>query len=84
MGIKAVSCPNGAPIKVSSHRIDPEEDKKFNFVWNERERLEHCKKIVLATDSDEAGEALAEEIARRVGRAKCWRVKFPEGGQGWQ
>tara|TARA_R100000329_G_scaffold149099_1_gene139082 strand:- start:1909 stop:3651 length:1743 start_codon:yes stop_codon:yes gene_type:complete len=78
VGIKAVSCPNGAPIKVSSHRIDPEEDKKFNFIWNERERLEHCKKIVLATDSDEAGEALAEEIARRVGRAKCWRVKFPD------
>ena len=78
VGIKAVSCPNGAPIKVSSHRIDPEEDKKFNFIWNERERLEHCKKIVLATDADEAGEALAEEIARRVGRAKCWRVKFPE------
>ena len=78
VGIKAVSCPNGAPIKVSSHRIDPEEDKKFNFIWNERERLEHCKKIVLATDADEAGEALAEEIARRVGRAKCWRVKFPD------
>jgi twinkle protein len=78
VGIKAVSCPNGAPIKVSSHRIDPEEDKKFNFIWNERERLENCKKIVLATDADEAGEALAEEIARRVGRAKCWRVKFPD------
>jgi len=78
VGIKAVSCPNGAPIKVSSHRIDPEEDKKFNFIWNERERLEQCKKIVLATDSDDAGEALAEEIARRVGRAKCWRVKFPD------
>ena len=78
VGIKAVSCPNGAPIKVSSHRIDPEEDKKFNFIWNERDRLENCKKIVLATDADEAGEALAEEIARRVGRAKCWRVKFPD------
>ena len=78
VGIKAVSCPNGAPIKASQHRIDPEEDKKFNFIWNERDRLENCKKIVLATDADEAGEALAEEIARRVGRAKCWRVKFPD------
>ena len=78
VGIKAVSCPNGAPIKASQHRIDPEEDKKFNFIWNERDRLERCKKIILATDNDSAGEALAEEIARRVGRAKCWRVKFPE------
>tara|TARA_B100000927_G_scaffold114506_4_gene92658 strand:- start:1467 stop:3215 length:1749 start_codon:yes stop_codon:yes gene_type:complete len=81
IGIKAVSCPNGAPIKVSHNRVDPEEDKKFAFVWNERERLDRCKKIVLATDSDEAGEALAEEIARRVGRAKCWRVKFPKGAK---
>ena len=81
IGIKAVSCPNGAPVKVSNNRIDPEEDKKFAFVWNERERLDRCKKIVLATDSDEAGEALAEEIARRVGRAKCWRVKFPDGAK---
>ena len=48
---------------MSSHRIDPEEDKKFNFIWNERERLEHCKKIVLATDADEAGEALAEDCS---------------------
>ena len=78
VGIKAVSCPNGAPAKVSQNRVSPEEDNKFSYIWEERERLERCKKIVLATDNDQAGEALAEEIARRVGRAKCWRVKFPE------
>ena len=78
VGIRAVSCPNGAPAKVSQNRVSPEEDNKFSYIWEERERLERCKKIVLATDNDQAGEALAEEIARRVGRAKCWRVKFPE------
>ena len=78
VGIKAVSCPNGAPAKVSQRRVDPEEDTKFSYLWEERERLEKCKKIILATDNDGAGEALAEEIARRVGRAKCWRVEFPE------
>ena len=78
VGIRAVSCPNGAPAKVSQNRVSPEEDNKFSYIWEERERLERCKKIVLATDNDHAGEALAEEIARRVGRAKCWRVKFPE------
>jgi twinkle protein len=79
IGIKAVSCPNGAPMKVSQNRVDPEEDTKFSFVWEERERLEKCKRIILATDADEPGEALAEEVARRVGRAKCWRVQFPKG-----
>jgi twinkle protein len=78
VGIRAVSCPNGAPAKVSQNRVSPEEDNKFSYIWEERERLERCKKIILATDNDQAGEALAEEIARRVGRAKCWRVKFPE------
>lgn len=78
IGIRAVSCPNGAPAKVSQKRVDPEEDTKFSYLWEERERIEKCKKIILATDNDSAGEALAEEIARRVGRAKCWRVQFPE------
>ena len=79
VGIKAVSCPNDAPAKVSQNRVSPEEDNKFSYIWEERERLERVKRVILATDSDQAGEALAEEIARRVGRAKCWRVKFPEG-----
>lgn len=79
IGIKAVSCPNGAPAKVSQKRVSPEEDNKFAYIWEEREKIEKVKKVVLATDNDQAGEALAEEIARRVGRAKCWRVQFPEG-----
>lgn len=79
VGIRAVSCPNGAPAKVSNKRVSPEEDNKFSYIWEERERIEKYKKVVLATDNDQAGEALAEEIARRVGRARCWRVNFPDG-----
>jgi twinkle protein len=77
VGIRAVSCPNGAPAKVSQKRVDPEEDTKFSYIWEERDRIERCKKIILATDNDAAGEALAEEIARRVGRAKCLRCHCP-------
>lgn len=78
IGIQAVSCPNGAPAKVSHRRVDPEEDAKFAYIWEAREILDKKKRVILAVDNDEAGEALAEEIARRVGRAKCWRVKFPD------
>jgi twinkle protein len=35
-------------------------------------------KVILVTDSDEAGEALREELARRIGRAKCYSVTYPE------
>lgn len=79
IGIKAVSCPNGAPAKVSVKRITPEDDGKFSYIWEERDLIDKAQRIVLATDNDVAGEALAEEVARRVGRAKCWRVKFPDG-----
>ncbi len=30
-------------------------------------------------DADEPGEALGEEIMRRVGRAKCYHLELPEG-----
>jgi twinkle protein len=76
--VTAVSCPNGAPQKVSNNRINPEDDNKFSYLWDAREIITNISKIILATDNDQAGEALAEEIARRVGRAKCWRVNYPD------
>lgn len=79
IGIPAVSCPNGAPSKVSNRKIDPSEDNKFNYIWEARHVIERVEKVILATDADEAGEALQEEIARRVGRAKCWSISLPEG-----
>jgi twinkle protein len=76
-GIRALSVPNGAPMKVSKNNmIDPEEDGKFAYVWEAREILDAADKIILAVDADEAGEALAEELARRIDRARCWRVKY--------
>ena len=35
-------------------------------------------KIVLATDNDAPGDALAEELARRLGYWKCDRVQWPK------
>jgi twinkle protein len=81
IGIKAVSVPNGASLKVSEGRIDPSEDSKFKFLWSAKEYLDAAKRIIIATDADAPGEALAEEIARRVGRERCWRVSFPEGAK---
>ena len=34
VGIRAVSCPNGAPAKVSQNRVSPEEDNKFSYIWD--------------------------------------------------
>eukprot|EP00249_Psilotum_nudum_P007111 c20312_g1_i1 orf=569-2530(-) len=76
--LNCVSVPDGAPAKVSeSDLASKEQDKKFEFIWNCKEYFEKVNKIILATDSDSPGQALAEEIARRLGRERCWRVNWP-------
>ncbi|KAK4597888.1 hypothetical protein RGQ29_015417 [Quercus rubra] len=74
-----VSVPDGAPPVVSTKDLPPEEkDIKYQYLWNCKEYLQKASRIVLATDGDEAGQALAEELARRLGRERCWRVKWPK------
>lgn len=75
-----VSVPSGAVATVASDgKVDPKEDGKFRYVWAAQEKINACRKIVIAADNDDPGKALGEELARRIGRAKCWRVRYPEG-----
>ena len=39
--------------------------------------LDRVKTFIIAVDADEPGDALAEELARRLGRERCWRVHWP-------
>jgi twinkle protein len=78
VGISAVSVPSGAPLRVSDGKIDPSEDRKFSFVWDAKDLLDSMTKIVLAVDNDAPGQALQEELARRIGKGKCFTVTYPE------
>jgi len=71
-----ISVPSGAPIKVADGKVLPSEDKKFAYVWNAREVIDAAPYIILATDQDTPGQALAEELARRIGKDKCRLAKF--------
>ncbi|KAF5936591.1 hypothetical protein HYC85_024097 [Camellia sinensis] len=74
-----VSVPDGAPASVSKKELPSEEqDTKYQYLWNCKEYLEKASRIILATDGDLPGQALAEELARRLGRERCWRVKWPK------
>lgn len=73
-GYFATSVPNGAP---SAKVADPD-SKKFSYLWDAKEILKRAERILIATDQDEPGRLLADEISRRVGKARCWRVTFPE------
>ena len=77
VGVFATSVPNGAPAVAIK---DPgSATRKFSYLWDAKDTLESAEKIILATDADSPGKVLAEEIARRVGRARCWKVAYPEG-----
>ena len=72
-----LSVPSGAPMKVSNGKIDASEDKKFEFVWNSFDILSKAPYITIATDNDAAGQACAEELARRIGKDKCRLTTIP-------
>jgi len=74
VGIWATSVPNGAPSAVSANISG----QKYSYLWDARDAIESATRIILAVDADDPGNALAEEIARRVGRARCWRVVYPD------
>ena len=77
-GIPAIGVPNGAPQKVSDGTFDPSEDGKFSYVWESRDLINSAERVIFFPDNDTAGSALVEELARRIGRAKCWTATLPE------
>lgn len=74
--VTVVSIPNGAPPKVKDGKIDPAEDNKFQYVWAAKRQLDAADRIILNTDADGPGEALAEELVRRIGRSKAWSISL--------
>lgn len=66
-GFKAVvSVPNGAS----------KGSLKMEYLDNCWQHFEHLETIYLATDDDEAGRVLQEELARRLGKERCKKVTF--------
>ena len=77
-----VSVPNGANGHRSQGAINPAHDGGFHYLWNENKlikELDQFDKIILATDNDEKGVLLRDELAIRLGERRCWHVVYPEG-----
>lgn len=74
-GVKnALSVPDGAPSSDAKTFLS-----KFSFLENCQSYLTRMTRIVLATDNDEPGKRLEEELARRLGYERVYRVKWPYG-----
>jgi len=74
--VTVVSIPNGAPPKVRNGKIDPADDNKFRYIWRAKQNLDSANRIMLNTDSDDPGDALKEEMLRRIGRSKVWTISL--------
>lgn len=86
----SVSVPDGAPpartgagklieVPETADDLDPEEDNKFSYIHADWDALAKVKRIIIAADADEAGQRLAAELVRRLGRARCSFVTYPNG-----
>ncbi|CAL9169005.1 unnamed protein product [Musa hybrid cultivar] len=73
-----ISVPYGLPEQSSKELPAEDENTEFQYLWNCIEYLEKASRIILATDADSTGQALAEELARRLGKERCWRVTWPK------
>jgi twinkle protein len=68
----SVSVPDGAPAPGSK-----DYSSKFTFLDSAEETLRKVKRFVIAVDADPPGQLLEDELARRLGRERCLRVKWP-------
>jgi twinkle protein len=63
-----VSVPNGAT----------KSNNKLDYLDNCYSHFEQAEKVYILTDQDEPGEVLGNELARRIGVEKCWRIRLGE------
>lgn len=61
-----VSVPNGA-------------GNNLQYLDNCYKYFDNKTKVIIATDNDDPGNNLREELARRIGKEKCYKVLYPIG-----
>ena len=91
VGLRAISVPTGAAIRRPGSAGSPS-PRGFNlhgrdgdvaaspsssYVLSGEPLYNSAGKVVLATDTDEPGRLLADELARRIGKYRCWYVDLP-------
>lgn len=70
-----VSVPNGAPSSITA---EPENAKRYEWVYRHLEALNKVKSFIIAADGDEAGRALAHDLVSLLGAERCRWFKYPD------
>lgn len=75
---KSVSVPDGAPSK--SIEVDRDQvSNKYDYLREALSLIDDCKEVILCTDGDSSGQVLRDDLAMRLGKARCKWVTYPEG-----
>lgn len=76
LGWAASSVPNGAPNKATD---DVANSKRYEYLWDVKDKIAKVDRIILATDGDDAGTLLRADLIALFGPVKCSFVEYPEG-----
>jgi twinkle protein len=72
---RTLSVPDGAPPEAIGENPD---SRKYTFVEDARRLLADVREIILATDGDGPGVNLMNDLAIRLGKARCKFVRYPK------
>jgi twinkle protein len=74
--VRTMSVPDGAPAEALGDKMD---GQKYSYVTDAQALLRDVREIILATDSDGPGVHLMNDLAIRLGKARCKWVRYPKG-----
>ena len=77
---RVVSVPGGAPAE----RIEDDDGKKYQFLSEHKALIDGVREIILAVDGDGPGANLRDDLALRLGAARCKHVTFPKPAEGYE
>lgn len=75
---RVVSVPNGAPSK-TTRGDDGAAQGRYSYITEVSKLLRSVKVVILATDADEPGAALRQDLAIRLGPGRCKWLEYPDG-----
>lgn len=75
--LRTVSVPDGAPAQAKGE--DDGTSRKYTYLDHAKSALQGATEIILATDDDGPGVALLNDLAIRLGKARCKWLKYPKG-----
>jgi len=80
--LSLVECGYNNVVSIPDGAIAPNakpSDAKFSYLLSAEKQMLGAVTIILAMDNDPSGDAMRDELSRRIGREKCYRVSYPDG-----